>query len=153
MNIIPIKDWYVREAVKKDLDYIYIFTDNIGRTSGHIPIFEDSIYMRKFPHAKRGDSTQAIIRGLHNAFPISTVIDDKRRQWDDKYFSTFKSIIDTEIRDILDSLKMFKGIKYNNEMQFGNANISKLRFTAPKCWEYLNKKLLEIGIDNVTGYE
>lgn len=147
MNLIPIKEWYVRENVKEDKNYFYIFTDNAARTSGDIFITEDSWYMRRWPHAKRGNSTQAVIRGLNNSYPISTMW-ASGIQWNDDLLHIFKTILDREISDIILAFDIYKGCKYNNEMPFGDANISKMKYVAPKCWEYLNEQLLKINIKN-----
>lgn len=152
MNLIPIKEWWTREDVKDDEEYMYIFTDNSRRTSGHAPINQDEWYYKFFSKFLKhplchGNSTQAVCRGLRNAFPISTVY-AAGEQWSDGQLSIFKNIIDFEIRIIIKNSEKFKGIKYNNEYSFGNAKISRMKEAAPKCWEYLNSKLLEINIKN-----
>lgn len=153
MNIIPIDYWYNRKDVYDDWEYMYIFTDNLNRTSGNIPIIRYTHYTKKYGENRalyHGNSTQAVIRGLDNAYPISTMLTEKRDQFSDKNYNLFCINLDDEIKHIIKDYKelRFKGIKYNNEMPFGDANISKMKTSAPKCWSYLNEKLLEINIKN-----
>ena len=42
----------------------------------------------------------------------------------------------------------FKGLKFAAQMQIGKGQISDMKNAAPKIWSYMNKKLMEIGIDN-----
>jgi protein involved in temperature-dependent protein secretion len=94
--------------------------------------------------------TQAVIRGLENAYPITTMVDDHRTQWTDYKFGQYKVIIDDEIEQILNILRTgkYKGIKYSNMMTFGKGKISNMKETSPLCWEYLNIKLKKIKINN-----
>ncbi|MCX6711676.1 MAG: hypothetical protein NT139_01390, partial [Candidatus Woesearchaeota archaeon] len=92
--------------------------------------------------------TQAVARGLENVYPITTMVDDKRTQWADAQFDTYKKIIDDEIETIKQASKKYKGIKFGAEMPFGKGAISNMKDSAPKIWNYLNTKLAEIGIDN-----
>lgn len=149
INSIALTKPFSRESVTDDSDYIYLFTDNAKRTSGSNTITANSWYVKKYGRQNFPGSTQAVIRGLDNAFPITTMVDNKRTQWNDKYFDKYKKIIDDEIATIKSQLPKFKGIKYSSAMQFGAGKISNMKNTAPKVWAYLNKKLLEIGIDNV----
>ena len=92
--------------------------------------------------------TQAVVRGLDNAFPITTMVDDNRTQWKDSQFEEYKTIIDDEINTIKEAQSKFKGIKFAAQMSFGQGKISNMKQSAPKIWNYLNEKLAEIGIDN-----
>ena len=51
MNIIPISTYFERESVEQDREYIYLFTDNAGRTSGKIPI-QEGWYKNKYGEKK-----------------------------------------------------------------------------------------------------
>ena len=69
--LMPI---YIRENVAKDRNNIYVFADNFKRTSGYNNVGQsdnprtDKLYLgKKFP-----TQTQAVIRGLPNALPITT---------------------------------------------------------------------------------
>lgn len=161
MNMQGVKYYFTRELVENNLDTLFIFTDNSQRSSGYNEIDKNSYYYNTYNITSSlrilyyPNSTQACIRSLDNAFPISTMVDGKGRQWDDSFltFETFKSVINFEFSILVFNSTRFKSIVYNDIDAFGDGNISKMRKVAPKCWEYLNKKLLEIGIDNVTGYE
>lgn len=152
MTIIPIKEYYIRNEVEKDVSHQYIFTDNMNRTSGYNKILENnSSYYNMYCRDKvkyYPNTTMAVVRGLYNAYPITTMKDEKRTQFTDEDFNLFKANLNSEIHVIKCFSHLYKGLKYNNENQFGNANISKMKFSAPKCWEYLNEKLLEINIIN-----
>ena len=151
MNIIPILTYFERDSVEQDREYIYLFTDNAGRTSGKIPI-QDGWYKNKYGKnkiLKYPTMTQAVVRGLNNAYPITTMVDDKRTQWKDSMFSEYKSIVDDEIDQILKNLNIYKGIKFSSVMPFGKGKISNMKETSPLCWNYLNTKLMEIKINNL----
>lgn len=140
---------FTRESAKKDIDYMYLFTDNAGRTSGSGTIDPNSWYAKKYgTDKKHANKTQAVARGLENAYPITTMVDDKRTQWVDAQFDEYKKIIDDEITTIKQALKNYKGIKFGAEMPFGKGAISNMKDSAPKIWNYLNEKLKEIRIDN-----
>ena len=143
---------FTRESAEKDTDYMYLFTDNAGRTSGSGTIDPNSWYAKKYGADKKyASKTQAVARGLENVYPITTMVDDKRTQWTDAQFDEYKKIIDDEIETIKQASKNYKGIKFGAEMPFGKGAISNMKDSAPKIWNYLNTKLAEIGIDN-TGY-
>jgi hypothetical protein len=150
--LIPIFEFFNRINVKSDSEYIYLFTDNSLRTSGK-NIIKVGWYTNKYGQnkiLKYPTMTQAVIRGLENAYPITTTVDDKRTQWKDYMFDQYKLIIDDEIEQIINILKTekYKGIKFSASMPFGKGKISNMKETSPKCWNYLNKKLTEIKIDN-----
>jgi hypothetical protein len=150
VKVIALTSNFTRDSVKKDSDYIYLFTDNAKRTSGSNKI-KPNWYTDKYGiEGNYPTMTQAIIRGLENAFPITTMMDDNRTQWTDDKFEEFKQIIDSEISEIKDSIEDgdFKGVKFAAQMPFGKGKISNMKDSAPKIWNYLNTKLAEIGIDN-----
>lgn len=149
MILIPLSKKFTRESVTLDSDFIYIFTDNSLRSSGNNPIIK-SWYTDKYGMGAYPNTTQAVIRGLPNAFPITTMVDDNRTQWTDNLFNQYKLIIDDEISDIKNS--NFKGIKYSDKLPFGNGKISNMKISAPKIWNYMNIKLKEIGIDNTGDF-
>ena len=150
-KVIPLKESqrFTRESVEKDSEYMYLFTDNAKRTSGSQLVADESRYSAVYGGGKKyPTSTQAVIRGLDNAFPITTMVDDKRTQWTDDRFEEFKQEIDSEIAIIKSNMPNFKGIKFSAEMPFGKGAISNMKNTAPNSWNYLNTKLAELGIDN-----
>jgi hypothetical protein len=151
VEVIPLNESqrFTRESAKKDTEYMYLFTDNAGRTSGSGIIDPNSWYAKKYgANKKYASKTQAVARGLNNVYPITTMVDDKRTQWTDAQFNTYKKIIDDEIATIKETSKNYKGIKFGAEMPFGKGVISNMKNSAPKIWNYLNTKLAEIGIDN-----
>ena len=150
-EVIPLTESqrFTRESAEKDTDYMYLFTDNAGRTSGSGVIDPNSWYAKKYGIDKKyASKTQAVARGLENVYPITTMVDDKRTQWTDAQFDEYKKIIDDEIATIKEASKNYKGIKFGAEMPFGKGAISNMKDSAPKIWNYLNTKLAEIGIDN-----
>lgn len=150
-EVIPLTTNFSRESIKNDSDYIYLFTDNAKRTSGKNSIEASSWYRQKYTSnypLSYPSMTQAVARGLNNAFPITTMVDDNRTQWKDSQFEEYKKIIDDEINNIKEAQAKFKGIKFAAQMPFGQGKISNMKQSAPKIWNYLNEKLAEIGIDN-----
>ena len=109
--IQPSTEFYNRESVRKDKDTLYIFTDNTERTSGGTR-FGQGWYRTKYGSGGYGSDknpTSAIIRGLENAYPITTMkyfrynhkdmtLADAR--WKDSDIEEFKEIIDDEIEQI-----------------------------------------------------
>jgi hypothetical protein len=151
VKAIPLNESqrFTRESAEKDTEYMYLFTDNAGRTSGSGVIDPNSWYAKKYGADKKyASKTQAVARGLNNVYPITTMVDDKRTQWTDDQFNEYKKIIDDEIETIKQASKKYKGIKFGAEMPFGKGAISNMKDSAPKIWNYLNTKLAEIGIDN-----
>jgi len=148
-NVIPVSN-FSRNSVAQDSKYIYLFTDNARRNSGSGVVSKDSWYAKKYGNATYPTMTQAVIRGLNNAFPITTMVNDSRTQWTDDRIEEYKKIINDEVSTISEALKSgeFLGIKFSNGNPFGLGKISAMKTSAPKTWEYLNKKLKEIGIDN-----
>jgi len=151
IKAIPLNESqrFTRESAEKDAEYMYLFTDNAGRTSGSGVIDPNSWYAKKYGADKKyASKTQAVARGLNNVYPITTMVDDKRTQWTDDQFNEYKKIIDDEIETIKQASKKYKGIKFGAEIPFGKGAISNMKDSAPKIWNYLNTKLSEIGIDN-----
>jgi len=147
---VPVTTNFTRQSVKNDPEYLYLFTDNAKRTSGSNSIDKTSQYVKKYGQGSYPGMTQAVIRGLENAYPITTMVDDKRTQWDDSKLDEYKSIIDSEVGHIKTAISsgQYKGIKFAAQMPFGKGQISNMRESAPRVWNYMNEKLKEIGIDN-----
>ena len=76
VNYLPVEknlSKWTREDVENDPETLYIFTDNIDRDSGKTLINPNSRYAKKYGKNKHYPTrTQAVIRGLDNAMPIST---------------------------------------------------------------------------------
>lgn len=160
---------YNRRTVESNPRTLYIFTDNTDRTSGGAQI-NDGWYKDKYGNGGYGSDrnpTTAVIRGLDNAAPISTMryfyrnhknMTVNEARWNDKDLTEFKNVIDEEINDIkllwdsgdFDNIVVPSGDGFFNSRI---ANISKNR--TPKLYEYLHSKLIELnnyvnGIQNVS---
>lgn len=150
-----------REEVESNPNTLYIFTDNTDRTSGGEEI-NDGWYAEKYGKGGFGSSknpTSAIIRGLSNAVPISTMkwfyrnhgVSVQEARWTDSDLEEFKEVIDDEIEQIKE---LWDSGNYNSiELPQGgifgkdkNKSISRLTPTrTPKLYQYLNKKMLELS--------
>ena len=163
--ITESEKFYNRADVMDDPDYLYIFTDNTDRTSGGEEI-DDGWYAKKYGKGGYGtvkNPTSAVIRGLPNAAPISTMkwfykvhegetIESSR--WTDDDFEEFKTVIDDEIEDIKRLWREgnFKGIKLpkggvmtkigvGKDKRIAQLNIRRV----PKLYEYLSRKMAELA--------
>lgn len=148
LEIIGV-DNFTRESVELDKDYIYLFTDNLLRTSGKNEI-TDGWYKKRFSPYKKifyPTMTQAVIRGLENAFPITTMKDCYKTQLDDSMLYEMKRIWGMEMELIRSALRSgeYKGIKFSRQQVFGQGKYSHL---TPSLQQELNFKLKSIGIDN-----
>lgn len=148
-----VGDWS-RAEVEQHPNYLYIFTDNTDRDSGSRLIDPNSKYARKYGQNKHYPKvTQAVIRGLDNAMPLSTqrwYHGDKKGKtgiWTDADIEEFKKVIDQEIDDIIkewDTGKYEKLIVGDGDAFF-NSNISNISITrAPKLYQYLKQKIQEL---------
>lgn len=146
--IIPVQH-FTRESVKGDRKTNYLFTDNANRKSGShgnlvINDVGETWYTRKYGNGVTyPGGSQAVIRGLENAFPISTM-KAEYVQWEEEDFEQFAKVIDDEIDTIKKALKQ-KSLKVSMTRKIGRGRFSKL---PDRHQAYLDKKLLEIGIDN-----
>lgn len=147
---------WTRNEVAKDTESLYIFTDNTDRDSGKTLINPNSKYARKYGKDKHYPTmTQAVIRGLDNAMPIST----QRRyhqgakgvsgRWTDKDIKEFEKVIDLEIEDILEEWNTgkYKRIVIANADGFFNTKISNISMDrTPLLYKMLKDKLTKAGI-------
>jgi hypothetical protein len=147
---------YTRQSVEKDADVMYVFTDNNQRTSRPTATSENvdksGWYYRKYKsktnkpihYGSLSNPTSAVIRGLNNAYPISTM-SAYGTNWVNSNFDLFKQVIDDEIDQIKKDIPKFKKIKIGNYKIGQGGKFARL----PKQHQdYLDKKLLEIGINN-----
>lgn len=155
---------YSREEVEDNPRTLYIFTDNTDRTSGG-NLYGDSWYKEKYGAGGYGtdkNPTTAIIRGLDNAAPISTMryfyrshnnMTKEQAKWQDSDFDEFKSVIDDEIEDIK---RLWDSGNYDNIVLpggdgFYNSSISEITESrTPKLYNYLKSKEAEL-YNHVTG--
>ena len=160
---------YNRQEAINNPRTLYIFTDNTDRTSGG-KVISDGWYKTKYGNGGFGSEnnpTTAVLRGLDNAAPISTMkyfyrnhpnMSVNQARWTDNDFAIFKETIDDEIEDIkflwdsgdFDNITVPSGDGFFNSKI---ANISKQR--TPKLYEYLRSKLIELNnyvnnVDNST---
>ena len=163
--ITESEKFYNRTDVMDDPDYLYIFTDNTDRTSGGEEI-DDGWYAKKYGKGGYGtvkNPTSAVIRGLPNAAPISTMkwfykvhegetVESSR--WTNDDFEEFKTVIDDEIEDIKRLWREgnFKGIKLPKGGVMSKIGVGKDRRIAqlnirrvPKLYEYLSRKMAELA--------
>lgn len=156
---------WTRDEVENDPRTLYIFTDNTDRTSGGEEI-GDGWYAEKYGKGGFGtvnNPTSAVIRGLPNAAPISTMkwfyrehgVSVEQARWTDSDLEEFKEVIDDEIEQIkqLWDSGNFDSIELPQNGIFGKSiksdkdrSISRLTATrTPKLYQYLNKKLQELS--------
>ena len=139
-----------REYVLSNPDVLFLFTDNTNRTSGSNKIDPNSWYSKKYGNNLcYPNITQAVIRGLDNAYPISTQryyikgVPIYKNRWNDSDFEEFKKVIDDEFLDIRNA---WYSLKYKRIVLPSFAGkISQLnRERTPKLWDYLVLKLNEL---------
>lgn len=153
---------WTRDEVENDPRTLYIFTDNTDRTSGGEEI-DDGWYAEKYGKGGFGTVNTAVIRGLPNAAPISTMkwfyrehgVSVEQARWTDSDLEEFKEVIDDEIEQIkrLWDSGNFDSIELPQNGIFGESiksdkdrGISRLTATrTPKLYQYLNKKLQELS--------
>ena len=156
---------WTRDEVENDPRTLYIFTDNTDRTSGGEEI-GDGWYAEKYGKGGFGtvnNPTSAVIRGLPNAAPISTMkwfyrehgVSVEQARWTDSDLEEFKEVIDDEIEQIkqLWDSGNFDSIELPQNGIFGKSiksdkdrSISRLTATrTPKLYQYLNKKLHKLS--------
>ena len=156
---------WTRDEVENNPRTLYIFTDNTDRTSGGEEI-GDGWYAEKYGKGGFGtvnNPTSAVIRGLPNAAPISTMkwfyrehgVSVEQARWADSDLEEFKEVIDDEIEQIkqLWDSGNFDSIELPQNGIFGKSiksdkdrSISRLTATrTPKLYQYLNKKLQELS--------
>lgn len=146
-------DW-TRHSVSIDTNSLYIFTDNTDRDSGKTLINPDSEYARKYGKNKHyPTTTQAVIRGLDNAMPISTQrwyhngAKGNFGRWTDDAFEEFKQTIDTEIEAIKQKWDTgnYSRLVVGSIAGFFNTKISNItKERVPKIYDYLLIKLNEL---------
>ena len=127
-NIYIYEGFWTRDEVARDVDSVYIFGDNCKDALGtFVPT-----------------TTQACIRFLPNAIGLST---KKDRYWaNQSYFSNedldlFTVLVEATIALIKVNIELGKTIVFPADgLGTGKAM---LKEKAPKCWEYLCKRLKE----------
>jgi len=144
MTIIRTNEPYTRESVSKDSQNMYIFTDDTDRNSGKGIIDDNSWYSKKYGEGKHYPSmTTALIRGLDNAYPITTqhwYNNEKKGingRWTDEDFEEFKQVIDDDFKEIVENAHKYKAIVFPMGGIF-NTHISAItKERVPKLYDYL----------------
>ena len=150
-KIVRAEKFYNRDEVVNDRGTMYIFTDNTDRDSGKGEIPEESWYSMKYGSGKHYPRvTSAIIRGLDNAYPITTQrwYNSEHKgiygRWEDRDLDTFKKVIDDDFDEIEKNMGRYERIVFPVGGIFNSkiADISKSR--VPELYEYLMNKCLEL---------
>ncbi len=156
VNIEILTSNYTRQSVQNDANTLYLFTDNAQRTSRPTATEENvdknSWYYKKYKSqtdkpihfGSISNPTSAVIRGLNNAYPISTM-SAYGTNWTNDNFELFKQTIDDEITQIKKDLPKFSKVKIGDFRIGQGGRFAKL---PQQHQDYLDNKLLEIGIDN-----
>ena len=139
---------YTRKLVRENKNLMYIFTDNTDRDSGKSVIPNSSWYSQKYGEGKHYPSmTTALIRGLDNAYPITTQhwYNSQHKgitgRWNDDDFEEFKKVIDDDFEYIYQNCKKYEKIIFPIGGIF-NSKISQLnKVRTPKLYSYLMEKM------------
>lgn len=143
--------YYKREDVEKDTRSMYIFTDNTDRDSGKSLISPDTWYCKRFGNGKHYPMiTSAVIRGLDNAYPITTQrwYNSEHKgntgRWNDWDFREFKEVIDADFELIKENMGKYDRIVFPVGGIFNSkiSNITQER--VPALYEYLMGKCKEL---------
>ena len=158
---------FVRSEAEKDTESLYVFTDNTDRTSGRGDIDNDSPYAQKYGSGKKyPNATQAVVRGLPNAMPISTqrwIFDHGRGvpsrrnpapgQWNDEDIEEFKKVITEEVDAIIAEWKTgkYKTLKVGTGDVLLNGAISQItEERTPQLYTFLQSEWKRV-VDAVDG--
>ena len=154
MNLIKHINTYSRATIEKDSDNMYIFEDSTCRSSGSNRISDLSDYSKRFGKKNLkypSNHTSQIIRGLKNAFPITTIKDNKSRKpsqhfWCDDDFETFKEIIDDDIEHIKKACaeNKYKNIVFPRTGLINSPHSCIYMVRTPKIFKYIVEKELEL---------
>lgn len=155
---------WTRQEVNDNPDVLYVFGDNTNRTSGSNPISNDSKYARAYGLGKMfPNATSAIIRGMDNAMPVSTLhwydpstgrTRDAGR-WNDSDIDDFKKVIDAEFQAIKDEWDTGKYRKiYLPSTGLSNGKISQItEQRTPALFKYLYDKTADLAKYVSTGHK
>lgn len=151
MEVIRAEKFYNRLEVEQDKESMYIFTDNTDRDSGKSLIPDDSWYSAKYGKGKHYPKvTTALIRGLENAYPITTQHwynsehNGLTGRWNDEDIEEFKKVIDDDFEEIYKNANKFKRIVFPFQGIFNSkiSNISDSR--TPILKKYLTEKCMTL---------
>lgn len=163
--IIQSEVLFDRDKVSKDTKNLYIFTDNTDRDSGRNLIDPNSKYAKKYGKDKHYPTqTQAVLRGLDNAMPISTQrwfhqgAKGKSGQWTDQDLKEFSNVIHKEIDDIINEwfTGKYEHIIIGTRDAFFNSKISEITIArAPMLFLQLKGELERLAetVQNSNGVD
>lgn len=144
MTIIRTNEPYTRESVSNDSQNMYIFTDDTDRNSGKGIIDDNSWYSKKYGKGKHYPTmTTALIRGLDNAYPITTqhwYNKEKKGvngRWTDEDFEEFKQVIDDDFKEIVENAHKYKAIVFPMGGIFDTRISAITKERVPKLYDYL----------------
>lgn len=168
-KIVQSDGIWTRQSVSEDKDSLYIFTDNTDRTSsrgGKNPNITSGRYFDKYnkngqplSYGSGINPTQAAIRGLDNAYPISTqrwyvenpntharpsISNPEPGRWQDEDIDEFRKVISDEIDDIKKAWDTgkYKRIVIGKGDGFFNTKISNISETrTPALYKELKAQL------------
>lgn len=133
------RDW-TRSEVEKDKKTLFVFFDSPSRTSGTNKVPRGSRYTMKYRGGAKNypNSGSAVIRGLVNAFPLSThkeysPFEPESSLWTDADLKLFKQTLAAEVDDIIDMFEEYKRVVLPLEDFFEDADINQER--TPKLWK------------------
>ena len=160
--------YYTRQDVANDPTTLYIFTDNTDRTSGGTA-YGEGWYKEKYGEGGFGSTinpTSAVIRGLDNAVPISTMkwfyknhpgtshprIDkNSPSRWHDSDFEEFKKVFDDEIQQIKDLwdtgrfTRVVSPVGDQGKSPFFGSRLTEItKERTPRIYEYMTEKFAEL---------
>lgn len=163
--------WTRREA-ENNPKTLYVFTDNTDRDSGSNLVAEDSWYSKKYGPGPihYPTSTAAVVRGLDNARPISTMhffykthghshpAYDKSSKalWHDSDIEEFKKVIGSELQDIVEAFNSgnYDSIMFPDGDGLFNTNLSQIsKERTPELYRALSNLLKEYGFDKLIPKE
>lgn len=128
---------------RSDKERLYVFPDNVERSSGSCKVPDKSSYSIRFgkTDAKRTSNGHECIRGLNNSMPL-TVFKTNKVFWCDDDFDEFKKYIDDDVKEIKRICNEcgYKEIVFPHQGILNGLQIVK----SPKVYMYMVKKEMEL---------
>lgn len=139
MNII--QENYIRKQLRKNS--LYVFTDNLNRSSGRNVINENTPYYKKYGNGNilcYPTVTTAQIRGCENAFPIITMKTQYKVQLSDLEFESNCQVISDEINTIYQNAFHYDNVVFPFG-QIGVGKYSNMKTFCPNTFSYLQNEM------------
>ena len=159
--------YWSRTEAEKHPRTLYVFTDNLDRDSGSGIILPGSWYSKRYGVGHHyPSSTAAVVRGLDNARPISTMHyfykshgyahpkynRDSKALWHDSDIEEFKRVVRSELQDIVDEFNTgrYDTIMFPSGDGLFNTELSNItKYRTPKLYQALADLLHEYGFDSL----